>query len=97
VAPLAWIFGALIRNTTTKLIMGQSASKAPSKVEENKSSVTQAADCSAAAAAADSTPSAAPSRRKPDKLRDGPCASVFADLEKCASEKGITEHAVSCA
>lgn len=81
----------VLLDTTIKR-MGQSSSKGPQHVEENKDSASHMAE----QASTDSTTSA-PNRRRPDKLRDGPCGSVFSDLEKCASAKGVSEHAVSWA
>jgi len=32
---------------------------------------------------------------KRDKVRNGPCANIFADLEKCGIIKGVSGRAVS--
>ena len=67
--------------------MGQSASK------------QEAAGADAADASKSRTATAAVAveaqKRQPDKLRDGPCAQIFKELDKCARAKGITKHAVS--
>ena len=72
--------------------MGQSASKeAVSDADADDASKSRTA--TAAVAAAESPPQH--QQRQPDKLRDGPCAQIFEELEKCAGAKGVTKHAVS--
>ena len=34
--------------------------------------------------------------RHRDKLRDGPCAKSYHDLEDCAADKNVRSHRVSC-
>jgi hypothetical protein len=71
--------------------MGQSASK-------EAVSDADAADASKSRTATAAVAAEAPQqqqKRQPDKLRDGPCAQIFEELEKCAGAKGITKHAVS--
>ncbi len=35
-------------------------------------------------------------RHDRDKLRDGPCANPYLDLEECAADKNVGSHRVSC-
>jgi len=74
--------------------MGQSASKGLSQSQQvpqkslPNADATEASKSVATAAAA----GAPQQQRQPDKLKDGPCAQIFEDLEKCARAKGITKH-----
>ena len=76
--------------------MGQSASKESTPPEVQEESVagdrTDAPLQSTSTAAAEAQQ---PKQRQPNKVREGPCAQIFEDLDKCAAEKGVTKHAVS--
>ena len=67
--------------------MGQSASK-------QEAGGADAADASRSRTATAAVAAEA-QKRQPDKLRDGPCAQIFKELDKCARAKGVTKHAVS--
>ena len=64
--------------------MGQSASKQEADAADASKSRTATAAVAAEA-----------QKRQPDKLRDGPCAQIFKELDECARAKGVTKHAVS--
>ena len=76
--------------------MGQSASKEPISPKRNEEFVADNIDGSNAPVQSTSTAAESPPKqRQQDKVREGPCAQLFEDLEKCAGEKGVTKHAVS--
>ena len=75
--------------------MGQSSSKesTPQEVQEVSGDRTGGSDAplQSTSTAAEAQP---PKQRQPNKVREGPCAQIFEDLDKCAAEKGVTKHAV---
>ena len=68
--------------------MGQSSSKQEAVPGADAADASKSRTATAAVAAE-------AQQRQPDKLRDGPCAQIFKELDKCAGAKGITKHAVS--
>lgn len=77
--------------------MGQSASKESTPQEVQKESVAddRTGGSDSPLQSTSTAIEAQPKQRQPNKVREGPCAQIFEDLDKCAAEKGVTKHAVS--
>lgn len=75
--------------------MGLSAST-PQEVQEESVADDRTGGSDAALQSTSTAAEAQPQKqRQPNKVREGPCAQIFEDLDKCAAEKGVTKHAVS--